>query len=50
MVQLKDVSSTAPRAQGPPLPVRCHLSRRLFCAVSSREASIQLAVPQQTRQ
>ncbi len=39
MVQLEDVSSTSPRAQGPPLPVRCRLSRRLFCAVSGREAA-----------
>ncbi len=38
MVQLEDVSSTAPRAQGPPLPVQCRLSRCLFCAVSGREA------------
>ncbi len=38
MVQLEDVSSTAPRAQGPPLPAQCRLSRCLFCAVSGREA------------
>ncbi len=39
MVQLEDVSSTAQRAQGLTLPAQCRLSRRLFCAVSGREAA-----------
>ncbi len=39
MVQLEDVSSTAPRARGLTVPAQCRLSRRLFCAVSGREAA-----------
>ncbi len=40
MVELEDVSSTAPRAQGSTVPAQCRLSRRLFCAVSGREAAL----------
>ncbi len=39
MVQLEEVSSTALRAPGLTLPVQCHLTRHLFCAVSGREAA-----------
>ncbi len=37
MVQLEDVSSTAPRARGLTLPAQCHLYLGLFCAVNGRE-------------
>ncbi len=38
MVQLEDVSSTAPRVGALTLPAQCRLSLRLFCAASGREA------------
>ncbi len=40
IVQLEDVSSTAPRARALTLPAQCRLSLRLFCAASSRETEL----------
>ncbi len=39
VVQLEDVSSTAPRARALTLPAQRRLSLRLFCVVSGRETS-----------
>ncbi len=40
IVQLEDVSSTAPRARAMILQAQCHPSRRLFWAVSGRETAL----------
>ncbi len=53
MVQLEDVTSAAPQAQGLTLPAQFCLSLRLFSVVSwaaEKKQCIQLAILQQSRQ